>query len=209
MCHLEIAKCKYMMPNEEFYKHPEKHLTIDDMGDLHLRWFNQHYAALRMLKNKPIFDKAFKILTERGNFSRSNAFGEMHPDGYLWIEKHDTIKVIVEEWQSSRRIYIDDGYNFHIRALEYKYNFPEYRVAMLKGITIDKFKKQGFKPFCPDINRFKGFTYGDERDDGYILSMYYLGSYYVECKYVNDMTLPVISRMESWEYYLDNLDELE
>ena len=197
---------------DEFHQNPDKYIPIDELGDLYLRWFNERYAALRMIKNMPIFEKAFNLLTERGNFSRDNAFGEMHCDGYLWVMKHEKIKVIVEERQSYKYIYIDDGSSFHIRALDYQSNYPAYRRNELKGITEAKFKKQGFKPYCPqDVNskRFGAFTYGDARDEGYIMSMEYWFKGHEKCEYADGRTISAAQMIEYWQVYLDNPNELE
>lgn len=216
---IEHCEIEHQMKNktkkdyQEFYRNPNKHIPINEMGDLYLRWFNQRYAALRMIKNLPIFEKAFKLLTERGNFSRRNAFGEMHCDGYLWVMKHEKVKVIVEVGQSHKHIFINDGFDFHIRALSYDSNYPAYRRNELKGITEKKFKEQGFEPYCPEdyeSGRFGAFTYGDGRDDGYILSIKCLGmADHAECDFVNNKTIGAIERMEYWEKYLDNPEELE
>lgn len=197
---------------EKFYKHPNKYIPINELGDLYLNWFNERYAALRMIKNLPIFNKAYKLLTERKNFSRNNAFGEMHCDGFLWVIKHDKIKVIVEERQSYKYIYIDNGSKFHIRALDYHGNYPAYRRNELKGISEIKFKKQGFQPYCPkDVNtqRFGAFTYGDSRDEGYIMSMEYWLKGHEQCDYANSRTIAAAQMIEYWIPYLDNPDELE
>ena len=197
---------------DEFYKNPQKYIPLDDLGDLYLGWFYDRYVALRMLKNMPIFERAYELLTERKHYSRNNAFGEMHCDGYLWILKHDTIKVIVEERQSYKYIYINDGNHFYIRALEYKYNYPPYRRKELKGITEAKFKKQGFKPHCPqDPNeeRFDAFTYGDSRDDGHLLSMDYWLKGHEKAENSDGHSIAAIKSLEYWVYYLDDPNELE
>lgn len=196
---------------KEFYGDPEKYLCLDEVGDLHIQWFFDRYAALRMLQKMPIFDRAYELLTERKHFSRANSFGEMHCDGYLWIEKCEDVKVIVEERQSFRMIYIKDSYRFHIRELYYKYAWPSYRRKKLWGISISKFRDQRFKPSCPeDIDsRFGAFTYGDARDEGYILSMDMLIEGFEKVEYANSGTLSAIKSLDFWVHYLDNPSELE
>lgn len=154
---------------------PEKFLPIDESGDFHIERLNKKYAARRLQKNMYIFEMAYKVLTDGKHFSEKKAFGEMHGDCYLWVEKHDKIQVIIYQAQSYRHIYIKDGSTFHIRSLDYSMNYPSYEKTRLKGITIAKFKKQGFEPFCSnDVNKrqhdFEAFTYGDARDAAYILS---------------------------------------
>lgn len=210
---------------DEFHKHPENYLSIDEIGDLHIQWFYNKYAALRLKSVLPIFERAYELLTERGNFSRKNAFGEMHCEGYLWIEKHDEIKVIVEERQSYSNIYIYDGYSFHIRALDFATNYPQHRKNELKNIKLKGFIEQGFKPFCPNdynIKTFDAFTYGDSRDDGYIVSV--SGLYksnempeeirkmfknLISCDYADSRTLYMLDSLNFWTHYLDNPDDLE
>jgi len=187
---------------KKIYMNPDKYLPIDAVGDLQLQWFINKYAILRMEKNLPIFEKAFNLLTERGHFSRTNAFGEMHPDGYLWVLKHEKIKVIVEERQSYKRIYIKDGNAFHIRDLQYENAYPQYYKTQLKGNTINKFKKLGFKP--DTTHKFRGFMFGDERDEGYIFSK--LSNI---CDYADSKSIYAIRNIEFWEPYLDNPNTLE
>lgn len=197
---------------KKFYNTPEKYVPISEIGDLHVQWFVDRYAALRMIKNMPIFEQAYSLLTERGNYSRKNAFGEMHCDGFLWIEKHPKIKVIIEERQSYKYIYIKEPCKFHIRALAYNLNYPEYRRTQLKGITIDGFRKQGFVSFCPDnvnAERFGAFTYGDARDEGYILSMDFLCKGMEKIEYADSRTISAIENMKYWQVYLDDPTELE
>ena len=196
---------------EDFHENPDKYLRIDEVGDLHLQWFYDKYAALRLLKNIPIFERAYDLLTERKNFSRRNAFGEMHGDHYLWIEKHPKIKVLVDQDQSHRYIYLMDGHRFHIRALEYEYNCPVYRRKQLKGITVAKFRKQGFKTKCQDNQdkRFGAFSYGDERDDGYILSADLSIKYHEKVEYADIRSISAIKNMEYWVPYLDDPEQLE
>lgn len=199
-----------MKQDLDFYKNPENYLSIDEIGDLELDWFTKNYVGLRFMKNKPIFDKAYEVLSQRGNFSKENAFGEMHGDGYLWIVPHDSVKVIVNEQQNFCYIYIDDGEDFHIRGLEYDGYYPSYRQHEFEGILVERFEQQGFKPSCPEdgTKRFNAFTYGDGRDTGYVLSVYY-SNYSNDCKYVNDRTLWGIRNMEFWSAYLDNPEKLE
>jgi hypothetical protein len=188
----------------EFMNSPDKYLPIDELGDFYLRKFNDRYAGLKAVKQIPLFEKAFKILSDRGCYSKELAFGEMHGDGYLWVLKHKDIKVIIEQQQSYKLVYILDGLHFHIRALDYAMNYPQYRKTELKDITETRFKSIGFKL----NNTFKAFTYGDERDSGYILSMCLIkGLESIEGS--NTRTINVLELMKNWEYYLDNPDELE
>lgn len=208
---MKKANNKTKQDFEHFYRNPDEYIPVDEIGDMYLNWFFERYAAIRMMKNLPIFKKAYRTLTKRGNFSREDAFGEMHCDGYLWIEKHPTVKVIIEERQSFKYIYMYDGFHFHIRALDYAYNYPDHRKRELKGITIEKFRKQDFAPHCPEkiSERFDAFSYGDRRDDGYILSMdcYMKGFEKVDSP---DMrTISAITNLEYWVHYLDDPSELE
>jgi len=196
---------------ENFYQNPDNHIPIDEFGDFYLNFFYERYTALRMLKNLHIFEKAYKILTSRKNYTRENSFGKMFGDGYLWIVQHPTIKVIVSEWQSFHYIYINDGYNFHIRALDYELNYPTCRKIELKGISIQKFIKQDFVPYCPlnvNVKRFAAFTYGDSRDTGYILSMSYVLNRFEKVDNPGRYCLHAIKNLEVWEPYLDNPSEL-
>ena len=77
----------------------EKDYT-DECGELYLGWFYDSYATEKLKRYLPVFEKAYNVLTERKNFSRRNAFGEMHGDNYIWIERCDHSKVIVFETQS-------------------------------------------------------------------------------------------------------------
>jgi hypothetical protein len=213
--------------NEEFFMNPDKYLKIGDIGDLHLEWFNARYAYLRMMEYMPLFDRAYKLLTERKHFSRKNAFGEMHGDGCLWIEKADNVQVIIEERQSYRRAYIKSETRFHIRALSYQWNCPSWRRTMLLGCTIKKMKNQGFKPTVDYKNGAPNFLYGDSRDVGYILSMEldWQSKFLDEClgaekagtipsmkKGIDsfcDYTIGGITCIKFWEVYLDDPKLLE
>ena len=144
------------------------------------------------------------MLAERKHYSRANAFGEMHCDGFLWIEKCEEVQVIVEERQSYRFIYIKDSTSFHIRELYYKWVYPAYNKKRLSGLTIPKFRKQGFKHYCPEKDRFKGFTYGDCRDSGYILSMNMYGNVFDKADRADERTLFAIDCLNFWEVYLDD-----
>lgn len=189
----------------KFYNNPQNFIPISQEGDHYLKEFNKRYAGLRMKGMLPIFYKAYDLLTKRKCYSRKTAFGEMSRDGYIWIMKHDTIKVIVEERQSYKYIYIDDGSEFHIRALNYKNNYPQK--PELTGITEDKFKEQNFRhDFKQD--GCNGFKFGDARDEGYILSCEYNFEGMEEADHVNDRTLIAIDSIEFWDYYLDNPDEI-
>ena len=193
-------------------ENPAKYIHIGDDGDNIIKELNKNYAGLRMLKQMTLFDRAFKMLTERGHFSRKNAFGEMCRDGYMWVEKHENVQVIVEVRQSYMHIFIKDGYRFHIRALDYKYNYPPLRKQELKGITVAKFKAQGFRP---TTNKdFDAFRYGDNRDEAYIFSMVYMpprragDEEIMIVNGVNDRTLFIIDSLSFWEHYLDNPDDI-
>jgi hypothetical protein len=161
---------------------------------MYLNWFVENHVFLRMNKNISVFEEAYNVLTERTSFSKNTAFGEMHPDGYLWIVKHEKIKILIEERQSHKYIYILDGNKFHIRALEYKYNYPKYRKYELKGLTETKFKEMDFKPHYEDL-----------RDCGYILSIDLFNKI---CYGVNDRTINAINGIEDWLNYLRNPEKL-
>ncbi len=209
----------------EFWQHPEKYIPIDDVGHDRLLNFYGRFAVLLLQKNMPIFERAYEVLTERGNYSRDNAFGEMKGDRYLWVEKHPSIKVLVLEAQSYSFIYIKDGFSFYIRAIANKLDYPEYRKVQYKNSTIEKFRKCGFK-----ISKsFSAFAYGDGRDDCHIMScegMYGLKDVPEE-KQSNDLvkaimavncmrttdnpdyrTIRAIEDIAQWEYYLDDPDDL-
>lgn len=214
---------------EKFYNNPETYIPIDEMGDLYLNYFRCKYAALRMLKNLPIFERAHKVLTEGHHYSHRTAFGEMHGDGYLWSPPHPIAKVIVEQWQSYRHIHILHPGSYHIRALAYAGNYPRHRSAELTGITEAKFRQHDYLPKCHPAKQWslnnRGFTYGDARDKGYILSMgigdFASAKTELELKYargllesqpakdVNDHTISGIRSIETWLHYLDNPEDLE
>ncbi len=179
---------------------------INDCGELYLGWFYDSYATEKLKRFLPIFDRAYKILIERKNFSRKNAFGEMHGDNYIWIEKCDHSKVIVFETQSCRYLIIrEDGYSpgFHIREL---YSQWAYNRNRLRGLTVSRFRKFDFKTGQSQCEN-NGFFYGDARDEGFICSSNW-GSEF-KLKDANRDALSVIGLMKYWETYLDNPDELE
>ena len=118
----------------EFWKNPLAHLELSDVGDLHAGWFMERYAAERAMARIDIVRKAYDVCVAGKHFSRAKAFGEMHADGYLWVEKTDDpdVKVVIEERQSYKRAYIlyDGEYKkeFHIRDLYCSYaTFGERR----------------------------------------------------------------------------------
>ncbi len=184
----------------------EKDYT-NDCGELHLGWFYDSYATEKIKRYLPIFDKAYTVLTERKNFSRKNAFGEMHGDNYIWIEKCEHSKVIVHETQSCLFLMIrkDSEYfpQFHIREL---YSQWAYNRSLLRGLTVSKFRKFDFKT-GQSQGENNGFYYGDSRDKGFICSTESIGEFKL-----GDATkdaLSVIGLMKYWEHYLDDPSELE
>lgn len=180
---------------------------INDCGELYLGWFYDSYATEKLKRYLPIFDKAYNLLTERGNFSRKNAFGEMHGDNYIWIEKCDHSKVIGFETQSCLFLMIrnNNGYfkEFHIREL---YSQLAYNKNQLRGLTISKFRKFDFKTGQSQSDN-NGFFYGDHRDNGFICSSESIGE--LKLSGATRDTLSVIGLMGYWETYLDNPEELE
>ncbi len=180
---------------------------MNDCGELHLGWFFDSYATEKIKRYLPIFDKAYNVLTERKNFSRRNAFGEMHGDNYIWIEKCEHSKVIVHETQSCLFLMIwkDSEYfpEFHIREL---YSRWAYNRSLLRGLTVSKFRKFDFKTGQSQSEN-NGFFYGDSRDEGFICSNGMGGE--LKLENANRDSLSVIGLMKYWETYLDNPDELE
>lgn len=198
----------------EFWNNPTDHLELTDVGDLHIGWLIERFAAERAKSRIETVIKAYDVCVTGKHFSRAKAFGEMHADGYIWVEKTDdpNVKVIIEERQSYKRAYIlyDKKYKkeFHIRDLYCKWAYPTYRKIELKGITIANFRKQGWKHVCPNVPsaRFNAFTYGDCRDAGYIASMDYWTDGLIEPKIdsATTYTLGALRCIEFWDYYLDN-----
>lgn len=182
-------------------------IPLNDVGDYEIQKLFNAYACERMLENKSIFDRAYDYLVENEMFSSEEAFGEMHADGYLWVEKHDEVKVIVEERQSYRFIYIDDGKSFHIRALDYEFNYPEARRKELEGVTVDRFREQDFRP--NSNSKFEAFQYGDTRDEAYVLSLEYFLEGHEKCDYADGATLFAIRGLEFWKPYLEDPTTLE
>ena len=180
---------------------------MNDCGELYLGWFYDSYATEKLKRYLPIFERAYNVLTERKNFSRKNAFGEMHGDNYIWIEKCGHSKVIVFETQSCLFLMIckDTEYfqEFHIREL---YTQFAYKRSQLRGLTISKFRKFNFKTGQSQSEN-NGFYYGDHRDNGFICSSDYSGEF--KLKDANRDTLSVIGLMTYWEHYLDNPEDLE
>ncbi len=191
---------------KEFHNNPDKYLSIDELGDLRIGWLYDRYAALRLLKNMYLFDKAYELMTERKNFSRRNAFGEMHGDCYMWIEKCDH-SVIVFKGQSYKRIFIKENYTFHIRDLYYSCLWREGEKQRLKGLTVKKLKENNFeRKYNKDNNNC--LKYGDARDRGYIATMDMLLEGRATIKDSSKKTLMVIDHMQFWEPYLDDPDSL-
>ena len=200
--------------SEEWYNNPEQIQEGSDVGDLHVQWFLDNYVGGRLDQHMDLFNRAFALLTERGHYSRENAFGEMHGDCYLWIEKCDHSDVLVYEMQSSRTMFIkehkwDETYGgteppmfgrFHIRDLYYKYAYPAYKKEQLKGAKLKDWRKKDFIP-----------QYSDSRDVGYIGSAEHniLREYKTTIKDATLRTSCIIDFMGFWEVYLDNPEELE
>jgi len=215
----EIEKWKKEIDeyNERWFHHPERLTSIDDVGEQEIRWLQQKFYTLRLISVIPLYERAYDFMVKRGNFSRKNAFGEMHGDRYMWVEKCDHSKIIVYEEQSCKIIYIytfgDPFPQFHARELYYKYSYPTWKKTELKGITVEKFRNQNF--LTGTINswvskskteRFDAFEYGDGRDRGYLFS----------CKGINDKLEDVanftgyaIKNIEYWETYIDDPSQLE
>lgn len=188
-----------------FKKKIESYISVDYLGDYAIQSIYDRYTAKRLIQRLPIFDKAYKLLLERGNFSRRKSFGEMHGDNYIWIEKCQDKgrRVIVQEAQSFSVVFIDDKTSFHIRRLKYRYSFG-METKDLKGCTLKKYREIDFKPNSEGLLRF-----GDARDDGYEASMstYLIGHEKVDNS--NISTLFIIGLMDYWEYYLEDTNRLE
>jgi len=199
--------------SENWYDHPERIQEANDVGDLYVQWFLDNYVGGRLDKNMDLFNRAFALLTERGHYSRDNAFGEMHGDCYLWIEKCEHSQVLVYEQQSSRILFIkenlyDETYGedkpmfgkFHIREIWYKYAYPSWKKAQLKGYKLKDWRKADFKP-----------SYGDARDIGYVATAEHntLRGYETSIKDATMRASAIIDLMGFWEVYLDNPEDLE
>lgn len=188
---------------DKFWMHPEKSIRIDEVGDLHVQWFYDRYAAMRLLQRIPLYEVAYELLTNRGHFSRKNAFGEMHCDRYLWVEKCEHSEVIVEEGQSYLTLNIyKPGRAFHIRDLYYKYAFDK---TSLKGLTLSEYRKIDFKAGLEG----KIFRYGDTRDDGYLgsMDMYLKGHEKIDG--ANSRIMSAIKLIDFWQYYIEDPSCLE
>jgi hypothetical protein len=188
--------------DNKFYWNPDKYLSLDDVGELHLQWFYDRYAALRLIQRLPIFNQAYEVMTERENFSRKNAFGEMHGDCYMWIERNAQSKVICYENQNERLLYISEEFSFHIRRLDYKYNWHRepYKQAKLEVFRRTDFKEAKDNP---------AFHYGDCRDVGYIGSVSMLLEGREQVESAGRKTLHALKMMDYWQPYLDNPNDLE
>lgn len=196
---------------EEFWKYPEKYVPISDVGHDRVINFYGRFAVSYLVKVMPIFNRAYDLLTKMGKYSEKDAFGEMHGDRYLWIEKHDTIKVLVLKEQSHSFIYIKDGCSFYIRALEYGKEATE----------IKKYRSQNFK-----LGKALYFKYGDGRDRKHVFSCGMVIEKVPKGTSSNELvkalqgvsessttdnpnyhTIHAIEQIAEWEYYLDNPDE--
>lgn len=203
--------------NTEWFHRPELfEKNLSEVGDLHMQWFFDTYCALRLKKNvSEIFDRMYKLMEERGNYSRKNAFGEMAGDCYLWIEKCDHSKVIIYEGQSFQTMYIKSGLwdkhpgdtifeEFHIRALAYQWNYPPSRKVELKELTLKRYREGNFKAqktqHCSDHD---GLFFTDARDKGYLGSLR-LG----RMERSDQRCLWAINTMIYWEHYLDHPEDL-
>jgi hypothetical protein len=198
-----------MESRKEFYHRPEEYLPLDEVGDLHIQWFYDRYCALRLLQKLPLFNRAYDLLVKRGNFSRHNAFGEMHCDGYMWVEKCDHSKIIVEERQSYKMIFIYGEDKFHIRELDYKWAYPPGRRGFLRELTLKKFKDTNFKTVPDNRDSNPGFWLGDSRDKGYIVSMDMFLPGREKIDRASQGSLAAINSIDFWEHYIDNPNELE
>jgi len=200
--------------DERWTAKPELITEISEMGDYYVQEFLDNYAGKRVEQLMPLFDRAFKLLTEREHYSRKNAFGEMHCDSYMWIEKCEHSQVIVYEIQSARFMFIkenkyDETYGsdeppmfgkFHIRQLYFKYQYPTWMKAKLADAKLKHFRKIDFKPL-----------YCDSRDIGYLGTATHdiLRRGETKVKDATMQTIKVMDMMKFWEVYLDNPEELE
>lgn len=183
------------------WESPSKYFSLDDVGDLHLQWLIDRYAALRLKQRLPLFNRAFDLMTERGNYSRKNAFGEMHGDCFMWIEKCEHSRVICYENQSQRLLFIAlNTYGFHIRYLAYKYSWIK---GSHKESKLETFKRTDFK----QTNENPAFQFCDARDEGYAVSTD--GVIHPKVDAASMDALSVIGLMDFWEPYLDDPTTLE
>lgn len=211
---------------KELWKTPEKILSLDDVGELHLQWMIEYFAAERLIQRLPIFDKAVEVMTERGNFSRKNAFGEMHGDCYMWIEKADC-PVICYEDQNNRLLFIkSNSCKFYIRQLAYGANIYNWGRSF-SNCKLSTFRTTGFK----QCDENPAFRYGDSRDSGDRCSAGLFGMPVASLEELEELGIPAkfhlpnnemnkvdnadfhtfyaLKLMDYWEPYLDNPDELE
>ena len=188
---------------KEIYNFVANGMPLGDMGNIYLRRLSERYTARKFLSKIPIFEKAYELLTERKNFSRRKAFGVMHGDRYIWIEKCKHSQVIVEEGQSYKFIFIFNYDYFHIRQVYYKYAMLEDKRKCLP--TLKKFRETDFKL----DSKNKGLYYGDNRDEGYLGSLKHSLRGFESVESGNQECLYAIKTLDYWEIYLDNPDNLE
>lgn len=192
--------------NKNKYEYPEEYFRIDDVGDLHIQWMFDRYAAMRLMQKLPLFDRAYDLMVERKNYSRKNAFGEMHGDVFMWVEKCGHSKIIVLEHQNGSLIFIRANYKFHIRELLHQSTYPPYKKAELKESTLGNFKRTDFDK---GHNENQALRYGDARDIGYLGSMDMLIKGRERLEYANSRILNTIGLINFWEIYIDDPTELE
>lgn len=191
---------------ENNYEHPDQYFRIDDVGDLHIQWMFDRYAAMRLMQKLPLFDRAYNLMFERKNFSRGNAFGEMHGDNYMWVEKSDHFKVIVLEHQNGSLIFIRSDYKFHIRELLHAATYPTYKKAELKYSKLNNFR---VTKFYEGKNTNEALRYGDARDTGYLGTCDMLIKGHERLEHANSRILSTIGLIDFWEVYIDDPTELE
>lgn len=199
---------------ENFWKYPAKFVPINDVGHDRIQNLYGRFAIVYLLKNMPIFTRAYTYLREQNNFSEKEAFGEMHGDKYLWIEQHDHAEVLVLKEQSHSFIYIKNGASFYIRSLEFG----------KEAAAIKKYRLSGFKPGSGNADSFR---YGDGRDKNHVLSAQLLLpdtservatsefaeqmkelSSSITTDNANYHTIHAIEEIAQWEHYLNDPDEL-
>lgn len=198
---------------ENFWKYPDRFVPIDEVGHHRIKNLYGRFAVLYLLKVLPIFYRACEILEAGNHFSEDTKFGEMHGDGYMWLEKSEEIKAIVFKEQSHSFLYIKDGASFYIRSLEFG-NEEKH----LKKFRNSKFLKSKQNPL---------FIYCDGRDKNHVFSCDMLieerpvdntDSKINEtlCRLYDSIvtdsadyhTIHAIEQIGEWQYYLDNPDEL-
>ncbi|MCK5019017.1 MAG: hypothetical protein KAS32_18295 [Candidatus Peribacteraceae bacterium] len=198
---------------ERWFDYPKNIVAASEIGDYEVQNFLDNYIGGRLDQNMELFDRAFALLTERGHYSRKNAFGEMHCDSYMWIEKCEHSQVLVYEIQSARFLFVkenkyDETYGeeracfgkIHIRELYFEHAYPAWKKNQLKNAKLKHFRDADFK-----------MRYGDSRDEGYIGTAEHaiLRNYETSIKDATMRTASIIDMMCFWEVYLDNPDELE